>query len=149
MLEEEKVVAEEPKEEEALPAQQENVNTTGLDAEGSASNLPTNGPTNGGADNGKALASFILAAVAFSFIFSWYASLVSVVTGIVSLAIGKNVKDTTQPYSTFMKIARPVAIACIPIGAVVFLIFLIVTIANAIQAAQAAQNANALIALFF
>ena len=146
MLEEEKVVAEEPKEEEALPAQQENVNNTGLDAEGSASNLPTNGPTNAGADNGRALASFILAAVASCFAFAWSASLVAVVTGIVSLAIGKNVKDTTQPYSTFMKIARPVAIACIPIGAVMFLIFLIVTI---VQAAQAAQNANALIALFF
>ena len=97
-----------------------------------------------------ALISFILAVLAFSFAWGWLGALVGVGLGIASLIVlKKNVPGTEQqPFKTFAKIAKPVAIASIIIGGIMFLVALIVTIVGVVVAAgEAAAAAAASIAL--
>ena len=96
-----------------------------------------------------ALISFILAVLAFSFAWGWLGALVGVGLGIASLIVlKKNVPGTEQqPFKTFAKIAKPVAIASIIIGGIMFLVALIVTIVGAVIAAAEAAAAATTIAL--
>ena len=85
----------------------------------------------------SALISFILAVVGATFAFGWWMGIVAVPLGIVSLSfLKKNDPETQeQPFMTFAKVARPVAIAAIIVGAIMFVIALIVTIVTAAAAA--------------
>ena len=92
------------------------------------------------ASNSKmALISFILSVVGFGFAWGWFAALVGTGLGIASLCVLKKNEPETeqQPFKTFAKIAKPVAIVDIIAGAVMFLIALIVTIVGVIAAAAA------------
>lgn len=89
----------------------------------------------------SALISFILACVGACFAVSWLGGIVAVPLGIVSLAFSKKNDPETQdqPFMTFGRIAKPVAIVAIIVGAVMFLVALIVTIVGAVATAAAAQ----------
>lgn len=99
-----------------------------------------------------ALISFILCVVGFSFAWGWIAtSWIGIGLGIASLIVLKKNDPATeqQPFKTFAKIAKPVAIADIIIGAIMFVVALTVTIVGAIlAAAEAAAAAQSAIALF-
>ena len=88
----------------------------------------------------NALIAFILAVVGAGFAFAWYAAIVAVPLGIVSLACGKKNDPETdeQPFKTFAKIAKPVAIAEIIVGAVMFVVAILVLIITTAAAAAAA-----------
>lgn len=90
-----------------------------------------------------ALLSFIFAVVGFGFSCAWIAAFVGTVLGIVSLVLLKknNPETEKQPFKTFAKIAKPVAIVDIILGAILFVIALIVMIVTAVAAAAAAANA--------
>ncbi len=94
-----------------------------------------------------ALISFILAVVGFSFAWGWFAALVGTGLGIAALIVLKKNEPATeqQPFKTFAKIAKPVAIVDIILGAIMFVVALIVTIVGAVIAAgEAAAAANAI-----
>ena len=99
-----------------------------------------------------ALISFILCVVGFSFAWGWIAtSWIGIGLGIAALIVLKknNPETEQQPFKTFAKIAKPVAIADIIIGALMFVVALIVTIVQAVLiAAEAAAAAQSAIALF-
>ena len=88
----------------------------------------------------SALLSFIFAVVGFGFACGWIVGLVGSIFGIVSLSILKKNEPATeqQPFKTFAKIAKPVAIVDIILGAVMFVVALIVIIVGAVAAAAAA-----------
>jgi len=88
-----------------------------------------------------ALISFILSVVGFGFACGWWLGIIGVPLGIVSLCFGKKNDPETnqQPFMTFAKIARPVAIVDIVLGAVMFVVAIIVTIITAIVAAAGAN----------
>ena len=85
----------------------------------------------------NALMAFIFSVVGFGFAWGWWVALIGSALGIVGLVfINKNEKEAEkQPFKTFGKIAKPLAIADIIIGAVMFTTALLVTIITAIIAA--------------
>ena len=107
----------------------------------------------GMAQNSKfALIGFILAVVGFTFAWGWFAtSWIGIGLGIASLILLKKNQPETeqQPFKTFARIAKPVAIADIIIGAVMFVVAIIVSVVQLIIAlAENAQAATALAVLF-
>ena len=128
MLEEEKVVeaeevkeapvAEEPKQEQ--PAQQGGMQPASKNA----------------------LISFILAVVGFGFAFGWWIAIVGTILGIISLVfLKKSAGVSQQPFSTFAKVARILAIIAIIVGAIMFLVAIIYSIVVfAIYLAEAAAQ---------
>ena len=107
----------------------------------------------GMAQNSKfALIAFILAVVGFTFAWGWFAtSWIGIGLGIASLILLKKNQPETeqQPFKTFARIAKPVAIADIIIGAVMFVVAIIVSVVQLIIAlAENAQAATALAVLF-
>ena len=119
-MEEEKKVVEEPKAEAVEEPKQE---------EQSQDMTP---------ESKNSLISFILAVVGFGLAWGWLFAIVSVVLGIVSLNfLNQNKKETEQqPYRTFGRIAKPVAIVDIALGAVMFVIYLIVFIVSIVEGAK-------------
>ena len=89
----------------------------------------------------KALISFILSIVGFGFACAWYVAIVGVVLGIVSLALNRSTEQ--QPFKTFSKVAKPVAIVDIILGAIMFIVAIIVTIVTVVAAAIAASEGAA------
>ena len=83
-----------------------------------------------------ALVSFILAVVGFGVACAWIAGLGGVILGAISLAFNKKNNPPTeqQPFKTFAKIAKPVAIVDIILGAIMFVVALLVIILMAVGA---------------
>ena len=83
----------------------------------------------------NALIAFILSVIGFGFAWAWLLSVVAVVLGIVGLNYLKmNEKETEeQPFRTFGRIAKPVAIVDIALGAVMFVVYLIVLIVKLVS----------------
>lgn len=93
----------------------------------------------------NALVAFILAAVGF---FGSAGCIVAIVLGAISLGFLKKIKGTVEkkPHAVFMKIAKPVAIVDIILGAVmtvVYIVLLIVWIVGVIAVAAAAAAEGA------
>ena len=128
MEEEKKEVVEEVKEEEVkevAPVQQEQVDEPG--------------------DVKNALISFILAVAGFVVSAS---AIVTIVLGAISLGMLKKIKGKVEkkPHAVFMKVAKPVAIVDIILGALVtlgYIIWLIVWLVMLAVAAAAAAEAGA------
>ena len=128
MEEEKKEVVEEVKEEEVkevAPVQQEQVDEPG--------------------DVKNALISFILAVAGFVVSAS---AIVTIVLGAISLGMLKKIKGRVEkkPHAVFMKVAKPVAIVDIILGALVtlgYIIWLIVWLVMLAVAAAAAAEAGA------
>ena len=75
---------------------------------------------------GKALSSFIISIIAVSFSSTMIFSIPGVVLGIISLALSNNSNNVTvRPYYTFRRIAKPMSIASIAVGATMSIIFIV------------------------
>lgn len=75
---------------------------------------------------GKALSSFIISIIAVSFSSTMFFSIPGVVLGIISLALSNNSNNVTiRPYYTFRRIAKPMSIASIAVGATMSIIFIV------------------------
>ena len=83
-----------------------------------------------------ALVSFILAVVGFGVSFAWLAAIAGIVLGAISLHFNKKNQPETeqQPFRVFAKIAKPVAIVDIILGAVMFVVYLVILIVTALAA---------------
>lgn len=94
----------------------------------------------------NALVAFILAVVGF---FA-SAAVVGFVLGIVALSFLKKIDGEVerQPFSTFAKIAKPVAIVAIILSAAMLVFWIVYIIVVVVVAAVAASEAAAQIALF-
>ena len=92
-----------------------------------------------GQDFKRALVGFILAVVGFGFACGWWLGLIGTGLGIASLIVNRPTEK--QPFKTFSKIAKPVAIVDIILGAVVFIIAIVVVIVAAVAAAVEAGAA--------
>ena len=84
----------------------------------------------------SALTSFILAAVGFLLGFAWLFSIAGIVLGAISLnkLKGNDPETEQQPYKTFGRVAKPVAIVDIVLGAVMFVLYLVLFILNIVRA---------------
>lgn len=91
----------------------------------------------------SALTAFILSAVGFLLGFAWLFSISGVVLGLISLKkIKENDPETEQqPFRTFGRIAKPLAIVDIVLGAVAFVLYLVFFIINIVAAVNAAMAA--------
>ena len=83
----------------------------------------------------SALIAFILAVGGFINGFAWLFAITGVVLGIVALGQLKdnNPETEVQPYRTFGRIAKPVAIVDIVFGAIMFVVYLVIFIVNIVQ----------------
>jgi len=95
----------------------------------------------GGQDFKRALVGFILSVVGFGFACGWWLGLIGTGLGIASLIVNRPTEK--QPFKTFSKIAKPVAIVDIILGAVVFVVAIIVVIVGVVAAAAAAAEGAA------
>lgn len=84
----------------------------------------------------SALTSFILAAIGFLLGFAWLFSVAGIVLGCISLGKlkGNDPETEQQPYKTFGRVARPVAIVDIVLGAVMFVVYLVILILKIVAA---------------
>ena len=75
------------------------------------------------------LISFIFAVVGFAVCSGWIVgSIASIVLGAIALVRSKNNAAVKQPFKTFDKITKPVAIVTIVLGAILAVVYLIFTI---------------------
>lgn len=83
----------------------------------------------------SALVSFILAVGGFINGFAWLFSITGVVLGIVALSFLKdnNPETEKQPYRTFGRVAKPVAIVDIVFGSIMFVVYLVTFIVRMVQ----------------
>ncbi len=93
----------------------------------------------------SALTSFILAAVGFLLGFAWLFSVAGIVLGLISLSKlkGNDPETEQQPYKTFGRVAKPVAIVDIVLGAVMFVVYLVLFILEIVAAVAAATQGAA------
>ena len=87
------------------------------------------------------LIAFILAVVGFGFGFGWFVGAVAgIVLGIVALVFLKKLEGEVekQPFRTFVKIAKPLAIVDIILGAVMIVVWVLVLVIPLIVAGLAA-----------
>ena len=91
----------------------------------------------------SALTSFILAAVGFLLGFAWLFSVAGIVLGLISLSKlkGNDPETEQQPFKTFGRVAKPVAIVDIVLGAVMFVVYLILFILKIVEAVAQATGA--------
>ena len=92
-----------------------------------------------------ALVAFILACVGFCIGFAWLFSIAAVVVGIIALnkLKGNDPETERQPFRVFGKIAKPLAIVDIVVGAGMFVYYLVTFIISVAAAIQAAVEAAA------
>ena len=85
--------------------------------------------------NKNALVAFILSIAGFTVSSAWLFSAAAVVLGIVALNYLQLNKEEPeeQPFRTFGRIAKPVAIVDICLGAVLFVVYLIVLIVKIVN----------------
>ena len=88
----------------------------------------------------SALTAFILSMVGFLMSFAWLFAIAGIVLGAIALGKGKRNDPETQqqPFKTFGRIAKPVAIVDIVLGAIMFVVYLVVLIVTVVGAIAAA-----------
>lgn len=83
-----------------------------------------------------AIVGFVMSLVGLGFVCGFVTAIVGTILGIVSnIFLGKARNITQQPFRTFTKVGRIVAIVDIILGAIVFIIAMIVIIIGVIAAA--------------
>lgn len=85
--------------------------------------------------NKFALIAFILSVVAIGGAVAWLGSFVGVIVGIVGLVMLKKAGADRKPFSVFERVAKPLCIVSIILGAVMFVTALLVTLIPIIIAA--------------
>ena len=90
----------------------------------------------------SALTAFILACIGFIMGFAWLFSVAGIVLGCISLnKLKENDPETDkQPFKTFGRVAKPVAIVDIVVGAVMFVVYLVYFILAIVAAAKGVAN---------
>ena len=92
--------------------------------------------------NKHTLITFILSVVGLVLAGGWIVgSIAGLVLGVIALKRCNGPKPTKQPFMTFRKIARPVAIVDIILDAVMIVVWTVIFVAGIVAAAAAAANA--------